>query len=274
MMAQTSASASTATSSSVPSSTSALISDLAPFVASVLKDRTVADLMTEIEELKKEAQRKDDERLRVEITGPHGSPVYYQASMKDGYAMPPVDSSDDFWVPFDAQNHNHTTVLNLAATIEGLEVRLGGVLVFKFSHTVMTTASVASHMNGFDQEHLDIPQMGNIFFRNDGHPELLYDDYAVSMLRGKIGPLLYDEYDALSSQMSRSHWAVTAVPDVVNNVINTNRNNNNNPQLLQDLVITGVQFQKSNILGIISLMETLGIATTGERRSNNSTTNS
>ena len=84
-MAQTSASASTATSSSVPSSTSASNSDLAPFVASVLKDRTVADLMTEIDELKKEAQRKDDERLRVEITGPRGTPVYYQASMKDGY---------------------------------------------------------------------------------------------------------------------------------------------------------------------------------------------
>lgn len=273
-MAQTSASASTATSSSVPSSTSASISDLAPFVASVLKDRTVADLMTEIEELKKEAQRKDDERLRVEITGPRGSPVYYQASMKDGYAKWPVDSSDDFWVPFDAQNQNHTTVLNLAATIEGLEVRLGGVLVFKFSHNVMETASIASQLTGFDPDHLDTPQMGTVIFRNDGHPELLYDDYPVSEIRGKIGPLLYDEYNALTSQMSRSHWAVTAVPDVVNNVINTHRSNNNNPQLLQDLVITGVQFTKTNIPGIISLMETMGIATTGERRSNNSTTNS
>ena len=267
-MGQTSASASAATSSSVPSSTSASISDLAPFVASVLKDRTVADLMTEIEELKKEAQRKDDERLRVEITGPRGSPVYYQASTKDGYAKWPVDSSDDFWVPFDAQNHNHTTVLNLAATIEGLEVRLGGVLVSKFSHNLMTTATVASQMTGFDQEHLDTPQMGNIFFNNDAIDDLMFDDFAVGMLRGKIGPLLYDEY----AHVLPGQIAVTAVPDVVN-VINTNRNNNNNPQLLQDLVITGVQFTKSNITGIISLMETMGIATTGERRSNNSITN-
>ena len=182
--------------------------------------------------------------------------------------MPPIHTSGDFWVPFDAQNHNHTTVLNLAATIEGLEVRLGGVLVFKFSHNLMENATVFSQSPGFDPDHLDIPQMGNIFFRNDGHHELLYDDFAVSEIRGKIGPLLYNDY----AYILPGRIAVPRLMDLINEY----RNNNNNPrqpprfQSLQDLVITGVQFTKSNITGIISLMETMGIATTSERRSNNS----
>ena len=57
------------------------MSDLAPFVATVLKDRAMIEMMTEMEKLK----RLVDERLKVQITGKRGSPVYREGSLRDGY---------------------------------------------------------------------------------------------------------------------------------------------------------------------------------------------
>lgn len=57
------------------------MSDLAPFVATILKDRAMLEMMTEMEKLK----RLVDERLKVQITGKRGSPVYREGSLRDGY---------------------------------------------------------------------------------------------------------------------------------------------------------------------------------------------
>ena len=56
------------------------MSDLAPFVAATLRDKVIADLQSEIEQLKAQSQRERDRSQTVEITGPRGNPVYCQAT--------------------------------------------------------------------------------------------------------------------------------------------------------------------------------------------------
>lgn len=56
--------------------------NLAPFVASVLRDGVMSELMEEIDKLK---LLVDEHLLKVQITGRKGSPIYYEGSLKDGY---------------------------------------------------------------------------------------------------------------------------------------------------------------------------------------------
>ena len=51
-------------------------SDLAPFVAAVLKDRTVAEMIQEIDKLKSRQTEYENERLLVQITGTNGTPIH------------------------------------------------------------------------------------------------------------------------------------------------------------------------------------------------------
>lgn len=56
------------------------MSDLAPFVAAALRDKTVTDLLEENESLRKVLEK----RQLVEVTGPGGSPIYAEALMDEG----------------------------------------------------------------------------------------------------------------------------------------------------------------------------------------------
>ncbi|OEU14383.1 hypothetical protein FRACYDRAFT_240923 [Fragilariopsis cylindrus CCMP1102] len=105
--------------------TTASISDLAPFVAAVLKDKTVTDLTRENEELR----QREEERLLVEITGRGGTPVHYQASLKDGHPHPWL--SDRWIVNFEQkeENENGEDVDLPLSVVGNLEVRLGGIVV-------------------------------------------------------------------------------------------------------------------------------------------------
>ena len=58
------------------------MSDLAPFVAAALRDRTLNDLIEENDKLKQKLQsqvnenKNEKEKLFVQITGPKHSPMY------------------------------------------------------------------------------------------------------------------------------------------------------------------------------------------------------
>ena len=55
------------------------MSDLAPFVAAALRDRTVTELFDENQKLREEINKINKHNLRViRVTGPGGSPVYAQ----------------------------------------------------------------------------------------------------------------------------------------------------------------------------------------------------
>ena len=55
-------------------------SHLAPFVAAVMRDKTVEELMAKV----KEQQQQLKDTMKVEITGPGGTPVYTKGQFENG----------------------------------------------------------------------------------------------------------------------------------------------------------------------------------------------
>uniref|UniRef100_A0A7R9ZU92 Uncharacterized protein n=1 Tax=Pseudo-nitzschia arenysensis TaxID=697910 RepID=A0A7R9ZU92_9STRA len=108
------------------------MSDLAPFVASVLRDRTMVEMIAEMEKLK----RLVEDRLKVQITGRKGSPVYFEGSLKNGYTSHRgrcfevmFDDHDDQDTPTSTtKNPSHGRVLKLKA-FSDIEIRLGGIII-------------------------------------------------------------------------------------------------------------------------------------------------
>ncbi len=112
------------------------MSDLAPLVANVLRDRALLELMAEMKKLK----RLVDERLKVQITGKKGSPIYFEGSLKDGYTS---HRGRCFEVMFDGDDDDTDSTSASTSTAEDslerlrlplskfddIEVRLGGVLI-------------------------------------------------------------------------------------------------------------------------------------------------
>ncbi|OEU10359.1 hypothetical protein FRACYDRAFT_247392 [Fragilariopsis cylindrus CCMP1102] len=86
-------------------------SDLAPFVSAVLKDRTVAGMIQENNELKSKLMDRDNERLLVEVTGQHGVHEEWSVHLKENDAVLPLILLSD------------------------LEIWLGGTLVHQFKYT-------------------------------------------------------------------------------------------------------------------------------------------
>jgi hypothetical protein len=113
------------------------MSSLGPFVAAVLRDRTVADLLEENEKLRRQLKQ----RWAVEITGPEGKPVYARAQFDQDGAY---GGNPRLWrVPF-AKNHNKDTTTTTTATtiiapcplseLPNMEVRVGGMCKAKFGN--------------------------------------------------------------------------------------------------------------------------------------------
>ena len=106
-------------------------SDLAPFVAAVLKDRTVAEMIQENNELKSKLTDRDNERLLVEVTGQDGSPIYYEESFKNAERY----RGDHIFLGFDndGSGHDLTTDGFPLSSIGEIKIRLGGVVVQRFN---------------------------------------------------------------------------------------------------------------------------------------------
>ena len=228
--------AAAASSSSVPIS----VSDLVPFVASVLRDRAMQDLQTEHDALQQELKRHQEAQLRVEITGRDGNPVYCQTSMKYGVTCD-VEGTPYWEVSFDDNDDGtNITIPNFIEAVEGLELRLGDIVIFPFN-TAKNFNAPAEHA-GFDRTRDDTRQMANVGFHNDNGVQVV----------GQVGPILFEEYSSLFEP-------TMDVPGLVR--VLTDHNNNNSDTdtvLVPQLEIFVVSFPESQITGILRLLNTMG----------------
>jgi len=101
-----------------------IMSDLAPFVAAVLRDRTVEEMKQEIDDLRAELSRT----RKVSVTGPFDSPVYAEGQLENGRlaGLAGPDYPRLWRVDLGA-----LAVCSVAA-FQGIEVRVGGICVAKF----------------------------------------------------------------------------------------------------------------------------------------------
>jgi hypothetical protein len=111
-------------------------SDLAPLVAAVLQDRTVAGMIQENNELKNEIdvlQSREKERLLVQITGTNGTPIHYETSFKNAKRYDD-DVDDDIYLQFDKGSGDDITTDGFPlSSLNEIEIRLGGVVVQRFN---------------------------------------------------------------------------------------------------------------------------------------------
>ena len=223
--------------SSTKPTLSASISDLAPFVAAVLKDKTVMDLNKEIEGLRE----REEERLLVEITGRGGTPVHYQASLKDGKTNP---FNHDLWIVYfeEKKNENGEDIVLRLSMIKNLEVRLGGIVV---SDMKCFTNGIEDGRCTFGDNEED-SQIGKIYFR--------YRDNSISpvhYLLCSVGPL--PKADCLS--LVDNNLANLADAVIGDYTIRFNQKELNS-------IITEVEFNKEQIRSLLSIVERMGISTT------------
>jgi hypothetical protein len=197
-------------SSTKPTSESS-ISDLAPFVAAVLKDKIVMDLKKENEELRK----REDERLLVEITGRGGTPVHYQASLKDGFDY----SRNNEWIVNieDKKNDIGEDIVLPLNSIADLEVRLGGIIMVDMKYAE----------SAFDLE--EEPPMITTMFRCREQSSCPVVDCVFC----KVGPV-NNENSYLDSPFSTTEELARIETPL-------------------DLIFTGVQFNKRTIGSLLSM---------------------
>jgi hypothetical protein len=126
------------------------MSDLAPFVAATLRDKVVQDLMEENEAMQKQIRQSRS----VEITGPGGSPLYSRAQFdEDGYFN---ENNPNLWEVAFPGTQDLSCPLSI---LEGIEVRLGGVLKAKY-----TDNSVFETFLDIDGRDSDDGKVANFYF--------------------------------------------------------------------------------------------------------------
>jgi hypothetical protein len=103
------------------------MSDLGPFVAAHLRDKVVADLLQENQELKIQL----DSARRISITGPGGSPVYAEEDFSKGRYDATVMPGEWWEVPFADQPGQRTDVCCTLSTLDTCEVRIGSFVKLK-----------------------------------------------------------------------------------------------------------------------------------------------
>jgi hypothetical protein len=109
--------------------------NLAPFVSTVLRERTVDEMENEIDELRSKLIEFEDERLLVQITGKNSTPIHYKESINRAehplYGEHMYDLCLNFYVDDDYECKTDPNTLPLNAT-EEMEIRLGGVVIQRF----------------------------------------------------------------------------------------------------------------------------------------------
>jgi len=213
------------------------ISYLAPFVASVLRDQVVADLLAELKRKDERIQQQAEDRLRFELTGRNGDLVYCKTSMTHGVSTTYPDGRSNWHIFFGAR-HSTTTIPDFVETVAGLELRVGGIVVFKFNGATFCTRA-AEHA-GFNRTRDEEPQLGKVLFTSS--------DGSVRVL-GRVGPIRYNDFVTMVPR--RIH-----VTDLVRFLKDHQTNNTNNGRvLLPQLQILSVVIHKSQIKGILPLLE-------------------
>ena len=211
------------------------ISYLAPFVASVLRDQVVTDLLAELKRKDERIQQQAEDRLRLELTGRNGDLVYCKASMKDGVCGP---ISQPLWyVHFDPKDGNNTTIFpNFVETVPGLELRLGGIVLFKLSEATFCIPHAR-----FDPTRDDEQKMRLVTF--------VSSDAGVRV-SAYVGPIRYNDFFTVLPR--RMH-----VTDLVRFLKDHQSNNTNNGSraLLSEIEIKIIVIQQSQIKGILPLLE-------------------
>ena len=155
-------------------------SDLAPFVAAVLRDEVVDEMKNEIDELRSTLTEYVDKSLLVQIMGMDGTPIHYEESFKNAERYDDDQIGDDISLYFanEGRGDDITTGGFPLSSLNEIVIRLGGVVVQRFNIDDL-------NMNFYDDTAYDeVNRMEYIHIipRPNGSGPIV-------SVHGKIGPL-------------------------------------------------------------------------------------
>ena len=206
-------------------------SDLAPFVAAVLRDEVVDELIKENNELK-------SRQFLVQITGTNGTPIHYVTTFKHAIRSSADDIGDSplIHVCFvDGSSHDLTTD-GLPLSSLNIEIRLGGVVVQRFNIDDM---SILFLPDPYDEE----SRMKEITLQYNINRRHLYGP--IANVFGKIGPL------PLGWQQGQVPAnGLMSLTDLLEHV--ADENNDLTPQTL---IIKALTFREKDITGLMSFIK-------------------
>ena len=153
-------------------------SDIAPFVAAVLRDEVVDEMKNEIDELQSRL-------FLVQITGIDGTPVHYKGSMRNGGRR-----RDDQWCVRLEENDavSSLTLLNY------FEIWLCGTLVHTHCRNSLLVIEPMRNFKENDNESSNLG-MGSIEVTSSSVS-------GVHCMYGTIGPMLRTDYEELPGRMN------------------------------------------------------------------------
>ena len=207
------------------------MSDLAPFVAAALKDKTVVDLKQENDELRELI----DKQLVVKVTGENGSPIRYEGSLKN-IGMSEMKSSNEVtrWSLF-----CDSKVLPLDS-LWNLEIWVGGNLMERFNLDINHIIDYPCHTyesvvnwNG-DGDGTVEPQMMGVIRCNR----------TIRGVSARFGSIPYADYE----------------DEDLNELDLRGLKNIQQRTQAQDLIIDEIEFRTREIPGILSLLKRIGIS--------------
>lgn len=212
------------------------MSDLAPFVAAVLRDQSLSQLLEENKALRDQLEKHQT----LEITGRNGTPVYYKSSMSKGE----ISGDGDAWnVPFPENGHIPLD------EIRNLEIRVGGdVRATFYNGTVESNIDIL--VEDFDRDRPQDPQMAGIrfWFQNSDHGR--DSGGGVRMVWAQYGPVRFQEYLEVHDLEGNEMYDA-----LLDSCASTSA---------QYVVISSTEFSMRDIGGTMQIIEAQGIQTEEE----------
>jgi len=200
-------------------------SPLAPFVAAVLKDKTTADLLDQVQKFRSIVQFSQ----QVEVTGAKGTPVYAYGSLAEGKE----GTNPGLWrVDLKVVKKFPISQLN------DVQVTLGGVKLAEFDD-----------FDRLPRGFYDNYDSAQVFGENYGGLDFGFGGKNVIWVESWFGPIARDHYKALSTCGYYSDQVLEFLPEL----------HNENPARL--MMITCVQVDKRTIYGALGVLESQGIHT-------------
>jgi len=214
------------------------MSHLAPFVATVLRDKAMVEMMSEMEKLKTLV----DDRLKVQVTGRKGTPVYCEGSLRDGYTS---HRGRCFEVIFE---HNGETTQNgvIPLTALGeLEIKLGGSIIQRLDARTITGACNAPFFTDDD------------FYRDVRYnrPEFLAFDRKEIILKIQ-SRIRRDPVPFLIAQFVGTELSLSDYQTLHNLGIEALQNLNKSGKA-SSLVLDGLTFSKTEIQESLSVLQAM-----------------
>ena len=213
-------------------------SDLAQFVATVLKDRALVDMQQELEALRSKLKDNINKQLLVQITGPNGQPVYFEESLKNHEPAYDGQYCIRTQIHYDEIDCMSTDVeLTIDSIFGGLEIRLGGNVVERFNKDTLDILGMENPVQTYAPEHRD---------------ELEWENYVISPKRDSqlygmvvsFGPMTLTEYETLR-QRGRMD-----IPEFIERF--TTSGGRGRGQQRNTVRIESLYFRKENIGGSLS----------------------